>query len=61
LFFPITTRAVAIYTHIKNDTLDKVDPSILLQACILFKKVILMIDKDYNKLCKNEELVCDIK
>ncbi len=37
------------------------DPSILLQACILFKKVILMIDKDYNKLCKNEELVCDIK
>jgi hypothetical protein len=57
----ITTRAAALFTHSKHDTLDKVDPNILLQTCFLFKKVILMMDKDYNKLCNNQELTCDIK
>jgi len=47
----ITTRAGALYTHSEADSLDKVDPKILLQTCKLFKKVILMMDKDYNNLC----------
>ena len=57
----ITTRAAALYTHSEKDSLEKVDPNILLQTCDLFKKVILMMDKDYNNLCDNEELVCEIK
>jgi hypothetical protein len=57
----ITTRAAALFTHSKYDSLDKVDPIILLQTCVLFKKVILMIDKDYYKLCNDEELTRDMK
>ncbi|TFG03999.1 MAG: M28 family peptidase [Promethearchaeota archaeon] len=49
----ITTRAGALYTHSEDDSLDKVDPEILLQTCTLFKKVVLMMDKDYYNLCVN--------
>ena len=57
----ITTRAGALYTHSEADSIDKVDPNILLQTCKLFKKVILLMDKDYNKLCDNKEIVYEIK
>lgn len=57
----ISTRAGALYTHTEADSLDKVDPKILLQTCTLFKKVILMMDQDYNNLCEEEELECEIK
>lgn len=57
----ISTRAGALYTHTAADSLDKVDPKILLNTCKLFKKVILMMDKDYNNLCDIEELVSEIK
>jgi len=56
----ITTRAGALFTHSKEDSLEKVDPEVLLQTFTLFKKVILMIDKDYNKLCNNENLICEV-
>jgi len=49
----ITTRAGALYTHSEDDSLDKVDPKILIQTCKLFKKVILLMDKDYYNLCDN--------
>ncbi|UCD01619.1 MAG: M28 family peptidase [Promethearchaeota archaeon] len=55
----IATRAGGKYTHNKVDTLDKVDPQILLEACILIRRVILSLDKDYQILCKNQELVCE--
>jgi Zn-dependent M28 family amino/carboxypeptidase len=46
----ITTRAAARYTHDITDTPDKVDPKTLLEACIIAKKTILMLDKDYEDL-----------
>jgi len=49
----ITTRAAAFYTHNKNDTPDKVDPQVLVEAYIVGRKVILMLDKDYKVLCEN--------
>ncbi len=44
----LNTKSAALYTHSKTDTPDKVDPQILLEACIVVRKVILMLDKDYK-------------
>lgn len=44
----ITTRAAARFTHNKVDTPDKVDPQILLEACIIARKAILLLEKDFN-------------
>ncbi|MFX1572220.1 MAG: M28 family metallopeptidase [Promethearchaeota archaeon] len=55
----ITTRVAGKHTHTIQDTPDKVDPKILLQACLIIKKVILMIDNDYKILCQNQQLICE--
>jgi len=55
----ITTRVAGKYTHTIEDTPDKVDPKILLEACLIIRKVIVMIDDDYEILCKNQKLECD--
>jgi len=44
----LTTRRAARYTHIKEDTPDKVDPEVLLEACIITKNVILRLDNDFK-------------
>ncbi|MFX1373090.1 MAG: M28 family metallopeptidase [Promethearchaeota archaeon] len=48
----ITTRAAAKYTHSAEDTPDKVDPQILLDAYKVIRLLIQSLDKDYNKLIK---------
>jgi len=55
----IATSGAAKYTHNKIDTPDKVDPQILMEACIITRNTVLMIDKDYEVLCENQELVCE--
>ncbi|MEJ2251396.1 MAG: M28 family peptidase [Candidatus Lokiarchaeota archaeon] len=55
----ITTRSAARYTHDITDTPDKVDPKVLLEACLIAKKTISMIDDDYESLCKNNEIKCE--
>ncbi len=55
----IVTRAGAKYTHNKVDRHDKVDPQVLLEACLIVWRVVLSLDKDYEILCKNQELICD--
>lgn len=47
----IATSGAAKYTHNKIDTPDKVDPQILMEACIITRNTVLMIDKDYKILC----------
>ena len=54
----IATRVGGKYTHNRIDTPDKVDPHILLEACLIIRRVILSLDKDYEILCKNQELLC---
>ncbi|MFX1567975.1 MAG: M28 family metallopeptidase [Promethearchaeota archaeon] len=54
----IVTRAGGKYAHNKVDTPDKVDPHILLEACLIIKRVVISLDKDYEILCRNLELVC---
>ena len=46
----VVTRAAARYTHKKIDTPDKVDPQILLEACVIAKRAILMLDNDDNSI-----------
>ncbi|MHA1489028.1 MAG: M28 family metallopeptidase [Promethearchaeota archaeon] len=48
----ISTRAAALWTHNETDTPDKVDPQVLLEAAIIVKKTITMLDNDYKKLIK---------
>ncbi|MFX0104570.1 MAG: M28 family metallopeptidase [Candidatus Hodarchaeota archaeon] len=55
----IVTRESGKYTHNKIDTPDKVDPQILLEACLIIKRTILSLDKDYEFLCKNQQLMCN--
>ncbi|MFX1315093.1 MAG: M28 family metallopeptidase [Promethearchaeota archaeon] len=55
----ITTRAAGIYAHNIEDTPDKVDLQILLDTCFLVRKTILTLDKEYEVLCKNQELICE--
>jgi len=46
----IITRDAIRFAHNEIDTPDKVDPKILSDACRITKKVILLLDKDYDKL-----------
>ncbi len=55
----ITTRIASKYAHNKEDTPDKVDPQKLLETCVIIQEAILMLDKDFQVLCKNQELICD--
>jgi hypothetical protein len=57
----LTTKAAAVFTHTSKDTPDKLDPIVLLNTCKLVHSAILMIDNDYELLCKNNELYCDIE
>ncbi|MFX1504431.1 MAG: M28 family metallopeptidase [Promethearchaeota archaeon] len=43
-----TTRAAAKYTHSIEDTPEKVDPLILFQACKIARKVIIMLEEEFN-------------
>ena len=56
----ITTKAAARYTHTIHDTPDKVDPQILKETCQVINIAINRIDQDYEKLCNNNELNCDV-
>ncbi len=55
----IVTRASVKFTHNKDDTPDKVDPKVLFDACLIIRRTILMLDKDYEILCENQELICE--
>ena len=44
----ITTRAAANYTHSIEDTPDRVDPQILLEACRITQLMILTLDKNFK-------------
>ena len=55
----IVTRAGGKYSHNKIDTPDKVDPKILKETCTIIKNVLLSLDRDYEVLCKSQELKCD--
>jgi len=57
----ITTRIASRYAHNKEDTPDKVDPQKLLETCVIIQEAILMLDNDFQVLCKNQELVCEAK
>ncbi|MFX1321394.1 MAG: M28 family metallopeptidase [Promethearchaeota archaeon] len=48
----ITTKAAARYTHSIEDTLDKVDPQILVDVCRVIRLLILSLDKDFKELLK---------
>ncbi len=56
----IATRAGAKYAHTKYDMPYKVDPRVLLDACLIIRRVVLSIDKDYEILCNNQELKCEV-
>lgn len=56
----ITTKASAKYTHTKHDTPEKVDPKVIIDTCKVIYSAITMIDADYEKLCENNEIVCDV-
>ncbi|MFX1301783.1 MAG: M28 family metallopeptidase [Promethearchaeota archaeon] len=56
----IVTRAGGKYAHNKVDLPEKVDPKVLLKAYIIIRRVILSLDKDYETLCKNKELVYEV-
>ncbi|MHA1985547.1 MAG: M28 family metallopeptidase [Promethearchaeota archaeon] len=50
----LVTRAGGKFTHSKYDTPDKVDPKVLLDAYLIVHKALLLLDKDYIILCKND-------
>ncbi len=52
----LITRAGAKFTHSKFDTPDKVDPEVLLEAYLIVRKALILLDKDYKILCKNEQI-----
>ncbi len=56
----IVTRAGAKYAHNKDDKPDKIDPQVLFEAFLIVRKVVLSLDKDYDILCKNQELICEV-
>ena len=57
----ITTKAAGKYTHSELDSPDKVDPTVLSETCIIIRRTISMLDKDYHILCKNQQLFCEAK
>ncbi len=44
----LVTRAASTWSHTKKDTIDKVDPKVLKDTCILVKNVVLNLDKDFS-------------
>lgn len=52
----ITTGAASFFAHTVHDTAEKVDPKILYDTCNLIGETIILIDKDYKNLCKNQEI-----
>ncbi len=54
----ITTKLAALYTHSAIDTTDKVDSQVLVEACIIARRVILMLDEDYKILSEEHEIGC---
>jgi len=50
----LITRAGVRFTHSKFDTPDKVDSKVLLDAYLIIRKALLLLDQDYKILCKNE-------
>ena len=54
----ISTKEAAFYTHSEIDTPDKVDPQVLVDACIVTRRVILMLDEDYKILSEEHDIVC---
>ncbi|MHA1933525.1 MAG: M28 family peptidase, partial [Promethearchaeota archaeon] len=52
----LITRAGAKFTHSKFDTPDKADPKILLEAYLIIRKALLLLDNDFEILCKNAEI-----
>ncbi|UCC20737.1 MAG: M28 family peptidase [Promethearchaeota archaeon] len=55
----IATRAGAKYAHSRDDTPDKIDPKVLFETCLIIRRVALSLDRDYENLCKNQELICE--
>lgn len=51
----IVTRDAGKYTHTKLDTPDKVDPKVLQEACLIIRRTMRSLDKDFNILCKNKK------
>ena len=51
----IVTRDAGKYTHSKLDTPDKVDPKVLQEACLIIRRTMRSLDKDFNILCKNKK------
>ncbi|MGQ4873256.1 MAG: M28 family peptidase [Promethearchaeia archaeon] len=47
----ISTRAAAKWTHDITDTPDKVDPKVLRDTCYIVRKMVLLMDKEFNELC----------
>ncbi len=57
----ITTRAAALWTHNENDTPDKVDPKVLRDACLIIKRAVLLLDNNFDELCKSHEIISEEK
>ena len=55
----LSTRAGAKWTHNKDDTPDKVDPNVLIDACVVARKTILLLDEDYETLCAEKRMECE--
>ena len=55
----LSTRAGAKWTHNKVDTPDKVDPEVLIDACLVARKTILLLDEDYETLCTDKRMECE--
>jgi len=55
----LSTRAGAKWAHNKIDTPDKVDPEVLVEACIIARKTILLLDEDYETLCAEKKMECE--
>ncbi len=52
----VVTKAAAFWTHSEQDTPDKVDPSIIADACRIVNRAVLLIDNDFEKLKSQHEL-----
>ncbi|MFX0077029.1 MAG: M28 family metallopeptidase [Candidatus Hermodarchaeota archaeon] len=52
----IANEAAIRYTHTVKDTPDKVDPKILFDACILFRETIKLMDTNFEKISKYQDI-----
>ncbi len=55
----INTKFASWWTHSSQDTPDKVDPDVLFDAFKIAKRTVLLLDEDFNKLCKSERIRCE--